>query len=148
MKIVSIYKLKDRLLIHPDSRTTAGVWIAAEPFLPLPLNSSSSDVGSAVSVALEGSLDRAPHPTDWRATAAPRLSAAGVRSERSFQMGTALVTVTQSEDGYIVEPHLNGGASGDNKGFHPIPELQRSISHDSNHAAIGSAVIDSLEACR
>ena len=148
MKIVSVYKLKDRLLIHPDSITTAGMWIATEPFLPLPLNSSSSDIGAAISVALEGSLDSAPHPADWRAIAAPRLSAAGVRSEHSFQLGTSLVTVTRSEAGYIVEPHLNGGASGDNKGFHPMPELQRFVGQDSSDLAIGSAVLDSLEACR
>ena len=147
MQIASIYRLKDRLLVHANSRTTAGVWMATEPFLPFPLDSSPSDIGNAVSLALAASLDKVPHPNDWRATSGPRLSAAGVRSERSFQASAALVTITRNETGYVIEPHRNGGASGDSKGFHPLPKLQRSMGMNCNLETIGSAIIEALSLC-
>jgi hypothetical protein len=147
MQIASIYKFKERLIVHADSRTTTGVWMAAEPFLPLPIDSSPRDIGSAVSLVLAASLSEVPHPTNWRAASTARLSAAGVRSERSFQTGAALVTVTRNETGYVVEPHRNDGGSGDIKGFQPIPELQRSIGSQCDLEVLGSTVIEALSLC-
>lgn len=120
------------------------MWVASEPFLPLPLDADASAVGDAVLSALTASSDAISHPTDWRAMAMPRLAAAGVRSERSFQLGTALVTVTRSKSGYWLEPHHNGGTSGDSKGFHPMPELGHSISLSCNIQSLGAAVLDAF----
>ena len=147
MRIASIYKLKDRILVHADSRTTDGVWVAAAPFLSLPLDSNPDDIGDAIAKALASSADNIPHPTDWRAVAAPRLSAAGVRSERSFQADAAHVSVSLYRREYIVEPHRNGGTSGADKGFHAIPELRRLIGPDGTPATIGQAVIEALASC-
>lgn len=144
MQIASVYKLKDRLLIHAESKTTSGIWISCEPFLPLPLDSDASAVGDSVLSALAASLSGVPLPTDWKFAAKARLSAAGLRSERSFMLGSELVTVTKEKSRYLLEPHHNGGTSGDNKGFHPLPELQRTIDLNCGARQIGSAVIEAL----
>ncbi|MCR6663879.1 MAG: hypothetical protein NVV60_12225 [Luteimonas sp.] len=141
MQIANIYKLKDRYLVHPDSRTASGIWVACDPFLPLALDADAAAIGNATLSALAASSSAAPHPKDWRAIAMPRLVAAGVRSERSFVSGAALVTVTRDDTGYLLEPHKNGGTSGSAKGFHPAPGLQRSISLDCDARSIGAAVM-------
>jgi len=64
MQIASIYLLKDRLLIHADSKKTAGLWVASEPFLPLSLDADASVVGNVVLSALTASSDAIPHPNE------------------------------------------------------------------------------------
>ena len=144
MQTASIYKLKDRFLIHADSRTTAGVWIACEPFLPLPLASDASCVGDAALSALARSSDAVPHPTEWHNAAVQRLTAAGVRSERTFQSCATLVTITRDDSGYCLEPHYTADTSGNGKGFHPRPDSRRSISLDCEVRSIGAALLEML----
>src|SRR5258705_5100521 len=87
------YRLKDRLLIHPWGESTVGVGIATEPWIAIPLDSGPDSVGRATREALAHSVTGLPHPIDWRGFAAPRLLAAGVKSERAFQLSAALVSI-------------------------------------------------------
>ncbi len=144
MQIASVYKLKDRLLIHAESKTTSGIWISCEPFLPLPLDSDASTVGDSVLSALAASLSGVPLPTDWKSASKARLSAAGVRSGRSFMLGSELVTVMKDKSRYLLEPHHNGGTSDEGKGFHPLPELQHTVGLNCEAPQIGFAVIEAL----
>ena len=121
-RVAHVYQLKDRLLIHPLLETTAGVLIAAEPYATLSLETEAHGLGHAVLAALAHSGRTVPHPTDWKAMAAPRLKAAGVRSEKAFQTGTRNVFVERDDRGFQVESTRNGGAKGEDKGFAPLPD--------------------------
>lgn len=148
MKLANIVRLKDRLLVYPQSMTDTGLWVATEPYTRLPLGCDPSVIGQATLSALACSGDSLPHPKDWRAHGAPRLAAAGVRSERAFHSRSSLVSVTSHDDGYAVEPHINGGTAGDEKGFRPVPDGAIRVALQSTPDVLGSAVIAALSVCR
>jgi hypothetical protein len=147
MKAACVYQLKDRFLVHAESRTTAGVWLASEPFLVLPNHPTFEEIGKALLQALDNSSNDAPHPVDWKAVHAPRLAAAGVKTERSFQEGAKLVRVSSQERQYIIEPYLNGGASGDSKGFHAIATQRSAVPSDVSSVNLGANVFEALKLC-
>ena len=148
MQSASVFQLKDRLLVHSESKTIAGLWIASEPFLVLPKDADAFALGKAVSLALANSKQSVAPPNDWRLVSAPLFAAAGVSSERAFHSGSSFVSLSNNQNGYTATPHSNGGASGNNKGFHPILESQSIIGPGSNEDAIGALVLAALDACR
>lgn len=97
----SVYRLKDRLIVSPDKRTTAGLVVASEPFVVLPLEATNDDLGSTLMKALALSKTPMSHPVDWKAIAASRLAAAGVKSKRTFQLNATLVQVTRNDQYYV-----------------------------------------------
>lgn len=147
MQSAAVYELKDRVLIHPWQRTTAGLSMASEPYVSLPLDVDAKSLGTSVLHALEASGRTVPHPTSWRGLEAARLKAAGVKSERAFQLNARSVSVDRAGDSLRIEPSRNGGTRGDTKGFAPLPELSTSLPLNSSVEAIGTAVRASLERC-
>lgn len=93
MKRASAYRLRDRFLIHPESKTTSGVWLATAPYVPVPLDSRPEALGEAIASALAASGSGVPHPTSWTGLSKPRLEAAGSKSEADFMRGARLVHV-------------------------------------------------------
>jgi hypothetical protein len=148
MQIASIYRLKDRLLAHANVRTVSGFWVAAEPFLQLPLDADETAIGDAVCSLLSATMEPIPDPADWRSIATQRFVAAGVRSERSFMARADLVNVVRSDTEYVIEPHRNGGSSGDDRGFHPLPAEQVSLRLDCTAPTLGAAVMAALDHAR
>lgn len=122
MKKASIYKLPSRFIVCPISTTTTGIGLTSEPYIVLPIPVSAVELSAAINQALDSSHDGVSHPVSWKGMAAPRLAAAGVKSEATFQKQASLVSLIT--DGKIVTftPHRNGGANGPDKGFSPIEE--------------------------
>jgi len=94
MKLASAYRLRDRLFFHPDSKTTAGGWLATPPYVSVPLDSGPETLGEAIAASLAASVMGIPHPTSWAGLSKPRLDAAGSRSEAVFIRGARLVHVS------------------------------------------------------
>lgn len=122
MKKASVYKLPSRFIVCPVSTTTSGIGIDSEPYIVLLASASAVELGEAINQALDSSHDGISHPLSWKGLAAPRLAAAGVRSETAFQKQASLVSITTDESTVTLTPHRNGGATGPDKGFSPIDE--------------------------
>jgi len=108
MGSVCIYRLKDQILVHPERETTDGIHVACEPYIVLDLSSSVEAVGVAALNALTHAVGVIPHPKSWSEAAAPRLAAAGVKSEKQFQLSSALVQVVSRNGALEVSPTSNG----------------------------------------
>lgn len=122
MTAASVYRFRDRWVVSPVRTTTTGLLVGSEPFVTLPLSVDNNDLGRAVRTALVLSEDVIPHPTDWKHFALPRLIAAGVKTESSFQLGASLVQVHGNGQVLTFTPTRNGGATGDSKGFHALAD--------------------------
>jgi len=142
----ALYQLRDRIFIHPWQKTTDGLGIASEPYVSLPLD--THELASAVLAALAQSGKTVPHPTSWKGQDAALLKAAGARSQRAFQSGSRYVYVERDGRTLRLEPSRNGGTKGDEKGFHPLPELAASLPLDSSAEAIGAALRAALDLSR
>jgi hypothetical protein len=146
MHSAAVYELKDRILVHPWQQTTAGLGIASEPYIGLPLDAEPKSLGNSVLSALSHSGQTVPHPMTWKGLDKPRLEAAGVKSEKAFQSGARSVGVERGQ-AFRLEPSRNGGSKGDTKGFEPLPELSMSLPLSSTAAALGQAIRNCLERC-
>lgn len=142
----SIYKLPTHFIVCPVSKTTAGVYIASEPYQVLPDLISPIEMGEAICRALQDSQEKIAHPIDWKALAVPRLAAAGVKTESSFQKKSKLVSAEFDGVVLTITPHRNGGAAGDGKGFHEIIELAAHVGEMSSDS-VGSASLLAFERC-
>jgi hypothetical protein len=143
----AIYRLKDRVLIHPWQRTTTGLSIASEPYVSLPLDADARVLGDALLNALSLSARTVPHPTSWKNSSTARLDAAGVRSEKAFQLGTRALNAERGDQGFRIEPSRNGGTKGDAKGFEPLPELSIFLPPTSSAKTLGTAIQACFESC-
>lgn len=143
----AVYQLKDRILVHPWQQTTTGLGMSSEPYVALPLDADAAALGNCVLAALAESGKTVPHPASAKGLAAPRLKAAGVKSEKAFQAGSRSVMVERAGKLIRIEPSRNGGTTGDSKGFEPLPELAASLPASASPDAVGAAIRAVLEKC-
>ena len=147
MQSVSVYRFPDRLLVAPNCPTPTGVRLSSEPYTVLPTDTSNRELGAAIEAALSISTRTVPHPKDWKAASAPRLTAAGVTSERAFQQKSTLVQILKSEESIRIAPSHNGGAAGEARGFHPIANAEVVVPPMSQSEGIGAEVRRAFEQC-
>lgn len=147
MKSVSAFRLCDRIFVHPNCLTTAGLHIAAPDYLSLPLDAEPEAVGQAVSAALERSSAIVPHPVSWTGLAKPRLQAAGSKSEAAFVRGARLVEVSMDNAALRLVATHNGGSKGDGKGFSPLPPSAMTLPINATRTAIGVAFLEMVACC-
>lgn len=142
----SIYRFPNHLVVCPESQTTAGMWVAVEPFQVLPNPVSPIELGAAIQHALAESRWDIPQPTDWKKLALPRLAAAGVKTEAAFQKKSQLVLAEFNGAVLKFMPYRNGGAVGMTKGFEAAVEHEKMVKEMSSEA-LGDAAILTFEFC-
>lgn len=140
MKKASIYKLPSRFLVCPVSTTTSRVGLTSQPYIVLPNPVAAFELSKAISQALDGSHDGVAHPISWKGWAAPRLVAAGVQSEATFQKQALLVSLVTDGSTVTFTPHRNGGANGPDKGFSPIDECAVRMEPNPQEAYVATAL--------
>jgi hypothetical protein len=146
-KRAAVYRLKDRILVHPWQETEMGLGIAAAPYASLPLDAAADALGDGVLAALAESGKEVPHPSSWKGQSAPLLKAAGVRSEKALHTGSRYLMVEREGKTLRIEPSRNGGTKGDTKGFEPLPQLAISLDAGAAPEALGAAIRAALERC-
>lgn len=99
-KKAMVFRRKDKLFLHADSRTVIGAWISTPPFLSVDVNDTNTTKGRAMREALDGSTGDVPHPTDFDALLQPVYELAGVKSWASFVKGVSCCRL--SEEGAVV----------------------------------------------
>jgi len=147
MKRASAYRLRDRFLIHPESRTTSGVWLEMAPYVSVPLDSGPETMGEAIASALAASGSVVPHPTSWTGLSKPRLDAAGSKSEADFMRGARMVNVVLDGTGMRFEATHNGGTNGSAKGFSAAQTGTRKLPTVARYDDIGLALFETLSSC-
>ena len=142
----AIYRRKDRLIVHSQSKTTSGLWIGCEPYIVLPVNASDRELGEAVLAALEQSREFVPNPqqSQWHEITAPLLEAGGAASWEDFSRKTVLVNARQSEQSILFDVWENLGVQ---NGFAPKQDCQISVRFGSADE-IGAALRKALKLAR
>ena len=147
MKRTSAYRLRDRFFVYPESKTSAGVWLATGPFTSAPLDAAPHALGDLIATALEMSLAGVPHPSSWVGLAKPRLEAAGKNSEADFMRGAQLVCVAAEPPELTLHATHNGGAKGASKGFHDILASSKTLPVDVPSKDLGAEFLQTLIHC-
>ena len=143
MRAAAIYLLRDRILLHPWQRTTAGVGLASEPYSRLSIDSDNEMLGAAVFGILERAGRTVEHPASWSGLNKPRLKAAGVNSETAFHSHARYVSIECAPNALRIEPSQNAGTGA----FSPLPDRVITVALPASAAQVGTAVWNALEAC-
>jgi hypothetical protein len=140
----AVYSRKGSFLLHAWSKTTAGVWIASDPYLVLEENNGDSELGAAVCSVLDGSHGDVAHPATWSGLFDPMLRLAKVRSYGSFVKGARYVVVARERGNTSVTPTKNLGLA---EGFED--DIASSVEVDSSHVeALGAQARAALRNAR
>jgi hypothetical protein len=108
MQCAAAYLFNGKVVIVPESQTTAGVWITGEPvgsFRP----EDATSLGQALLSALRASKQSVPHPTDWTGHFQPVLKAAAAKSRKSFMASAKHVAVEMEAGRLTLRPSRNLG---------------------------------------
>ncbi|MGO8974320.1 MAG: contact-dependent growth inhibition system immunity protein [Steroidobacteraceae bacterium] len=146
----SVYLTRRGYFVHSDARTDAGFLVATLPAYLVKLDLGPGILGERVLEALAGSrIDfPTPRPDQYREMSAPVLAVAGVRSWMTLQRSATLCTLTADGSSVAIEPTLNGGSTGEGRGYRPLATNRVMLPVDASADAIGNAVIESFAKCK
>lgn len=116
MPRATAYYINGIILLHPSSRTTAGVWVFSESAVSC-APTDVMEVGGLISNALIHSKDNLPHPTHWKGFFAPVLQLSGSRTFGDFMKLAKCVEIDQQGNSITFTPTKNLGTD---DGFEPI----------------------------
>ena len=147
--LAMVYRRESRFFVEASDRTRqreAGFWVSNGQVRMLDDAVSDHTLGDTVLAAVASSRLEVPVPERGAKLEAELFRAMGVRSRRASMSGTRACIVTrESPDGRLrVEPQRNGGSSGEDRGYRPMPELARELPADSTAAELGRAVREAL----
>ena len=137
MKRATVYRRGPAVLVHPSSRTTDGVWLVSEPCVRLSSDCSDVEMGNALLAALEESKLSVPHPTQWKGILQPLLSAAGVKSWKTFAKSAVCVEVEAQDSRVELIPTQNLGSD---DGFQADESMKMSVMLSAGAAVIGASL--------
>jgi hypothetical protein len=108
-RMAQAYLRGDQILMCAQARTTAGVWIWAEPFFAVDA-ADHDGLGEALRLTLNASRAQVPHPPGPHPdVTAPMLELAGVRSFKAFAAGARCVQIARQDGRITFTPTRNGG---------------------------------------
>jgi hypothetical protein len=145
----AVYERAGIVLAYAEHRTVDGFFIASEPYMSVP-ELAATQLGKAILEALKRSKAgvAVPAANEWPRLSGARLKAAGVTSEASFMRGARLVSVEAVEDAIQLVPHRNGGATGKERGFHPLTQSAASLVVGCSETTLGSLCLQALNQCQ
>ena len=138
--LLSVYIRPDRIYLNVSDRATTGVWISSDRWDVLPSMAPPQAIGEATLRLAETSAEGVKHPdrhdnSYWKASIAPVMKMAKVRSWTAFTSASSFVQVRLG-DVVTICPMRRDGA-----GFSGV--LDRQITLDTvSETLIGSAVLD------
>jgi hypothetical protein len=144
VKGTDVYKRTDGWYVHSCSKTQAGWWLSAPPFIRLPADEPPADIGNAVLRGLEESRPNIPDPTNWDGVFDPMLELAGVKSFGKFMKDSVSIGIWDDGEWLSFEPNKNQGPR---RGYTPLVEKDFRIPRGATAEEIGIAVLRAIELC-
>ena len=146
MRLATVYQRRDKFIVCPNGKTTAGVWIGIEPIVVLH-TSEHEPLGCAVRRALHASRSNLRHPEleEWDSIAAPLYALVDVKTWGAFARGAELVSVEADHATIRLLPQENRGAR---DGFQPIGLPTFEVAEAVSDEELGLAVMEAMAVAR
>lgn len=142
MRSAKVYRRNGVWIFHTDCKTTAGVWVAAAPFLRS--DGDPAELGECLVQVLNSSVEGIPHPTQWSNLFNPVLELAGVKSWNAFVKGAMLVGIESDTNDITLTPHRTLSPK---EGFEPIHDCSVSLLADAAASKLGTALSEVFGHC-
>jgi hypothetical protein len=145
LQIVAVYRRQGKLTMSALSKTVAGFWIQAGPFLSVPENAGEEEVVHALMTALEGSKSGVDGPTDWKEFQKRFLKSVGVKSMRDLHVDTTSCGVEKEGNQLKFTPSQNLGPK---EGFAPLPSVPDLLADATNPHEVYARLKEILDKCK
>jgi hypothetical protein len=146
MKSSVLYIHNNRIIIHAESRTKAGFWIADEPYILLNNDTPIDKIVNSIKECLNNSRDKVPTPTNWPAYEKKYHENLEIKSLKEFKKYPAkLVHINLDKKTITFIPTKNGPDRV--LGFTNKAKETVQISFDSNNEEIYSFLKIALDRC-
>lgn len=144
---ITLLRLHDRLVVHPNSKTKPGFYIGTEPCFVLSRSASPDELGAASFEARNACRTEVEPPKDFKLPLKPLLTAAHARSWLQIQRQSQMCSVWVKEQSIELYPTHNGGTRGDTKGFHDLREQRLVLPRSASPRELGEAVLSCFDRC-
>jgi len=141
MKSASAYMSAQEWIFHSDSKTTAGVDLATEPFIKIKSPFTAYDVVEAIKQVLNAGKINIPHPTDWKVQAESYDRNMGYSSKK-LQKTFAYCMIEMDESFLYFTPTNNFGP---NKGYTFLPAHRIKVENSSSTEDIYDAFLRAMK---
>lgn len=135
------------IILHPESHLPDGSAIFSEPVERVEADAPAEIIGQAVRRVLNASRCDGKSPTDWQVHLQPLLKASGASDWSDLQHETLACTIARDKLEIQILPSRNGGANGDQRGFHPLSELRLQLQHNASDSELGEGLLRAFESC-
>ena len=142
------YARAEGILLHAEALSTDGVQLAVPPVQTLPPGSPNAEVGTALFAMLDAHQRNYPHPRDWKTFSESFFKAAGLKSWGALHARSRCCTIERTSIVLRIVPTRNGGAAGDDRGFHALDDLTLELPSTSTPATLGAALISAFDLCQ
>lgn len=150
--MIDVFQRPDGYFVVSAEQTTGGLWLyVSEPPTVIEPSADAVQLGTVVGSCLAHPRPIVPHPSqnDWtevrRASLAPIMRAAKVRSWRSFLATARLISVDRSDQQYTVTPMQRRGNP--SSAFTPDITQEQRLASPSKEA-LGQAVLVAFRAAQ
>jgi hypothetical protein len=145
LQIVAIYRRKGSLIMSALSKTVAGFWIQAGPFLSVPEDAGEEEVVPALMKALEGSKSGVDGPTDWKEFQKNYLKNVGAKSMKDLHTDTISCGAEKEGNQIKFTPSQNLGPK---EGFGLLPSVPDMMADATNPHEVFTRLKEMLAKCK
>lgn len=138
---------QNTLLVHTESRTRKGLWIATAPYFLHEVPYDLKSTGQSIVSALDASEVNIPDPDNWSDVRQRLVKAAGTSSYRRLQQTSIYCGISKENNKISFTPTHNGGTKGDSKGFHFHPDKTIEMRTTKEPVKAGEALMKCFKAC-
>src|ERR1051325_6643218 len=96
-KYASAYRFDDRMVLHSLARLPEWALIASEPYLTLPRDAATEEIGRAVQTVLAAFRAQAPEPGDFKQVTAAFVRGIGAKSHKQLQESSICCGLSECE---------------------------------------------------
>jgi len=144
MKRANIYKRKNVIYLHSSSMTTAGIWMATQPFVAIDISEDDVVKVNHIKNALEQSREYVPHPVRSSNLFEPILKLAGVTSYSEFTESARSCSIELEGRRLRFIPYRNLGPR---IGHEEITGRIKSVSINASAERIAATLESAFDAC-
>lgn len=137
---VSVYKRGDGYILHPNKRSTAGVWVSTEPCIRVELNADRAVIGKQIFDLLAQCEGTVEHPKNLKDGFGFVLQFAKVRSYKQFMNNCKHCGIFLRGDKICFYPYRNEHS----RGFHQLIDAMQTIDYHSSEDEYGERLLSCI----
>jgi len=130
----------DKIILATENKVKDGFWIVTEQVSILPTDIDNSELGEAVRNHLALSKTEMPNPkgkAEFKENWDRYKIAVGIKTEREIMKGARYTSIIEENSHYEITSTRNGGASGEQKGHHDLPESKVKLTREVSNLELG-----------